>query len=248
MNIDPLTENYERFSPYTFVANNPIRYYDPDGMRFDDVNERKAQKIERKIQKKQQRNNKKIERANRKIAKKRNKISQIQNGPNNAKAQAKVGRLQKQIDNLNNKAAEINTQNDFLDLALDDIDVLRDDPNHNYIFAGATQSGVHGVLLTENGIVIQGANSALHIHEVRHVVQAKDGRGLRFGTGPRTLNMLLNDGTTIEQVRANEVEAYQVQFSFDGSYPAPGGASKLGDINEDSLLTITNSKGNRVYR
>lgn len=37
--IDPLSEKYMRISPYAYVANNPIKAYDPDGKRIYYVND-----------------------------------------------------------------------------------------------------------------------------------------------------------------------------------------------------------------
>lgn len=34
---DPLSEEYRRWSPYTYGVDNPVRYTDPDGMSVDDV-------------------------------------------------------------------------------------------------------------------------------------------------------------------------------------------------------------------
>ena len=56
---------------------------------------------------------------------------------------------------------------------------------------------------------------------------------------------MLNSATNKAGGRSNEVNAYQVEYSFDNSYPV--GASSLKDTNDNTLMDIKREDGTSVY-
>lgn len=95
-------------------------------------------------------------------------------------------------------------------------------------------------------IKIEGSNTGLHIHEIRHVGQSIEAGGVKFNKDGRLLNAAKVINGDYSKVYNNEINAYQVQYSFDGSYPMR--ASSLGDINVNSLREIKDANGNYIYR
>lgn len=131
----------------------------------------------------------------------------------------------------------------MLNQSLYDIEAIGNAAEIYRLTGPSANDGTHGVVRGSDGVInIEGSNTGLHIHEIRHVGQSIEAGGVRFNKNGR----LLNSATTLLGARLNEVNAYQTQYSFDGSYPA--GASSLKDINEKSLMQIKMEGGTKVYK
>ena len=241
------------------MGNNPIRYNDPLG---DSINnprdQRTAARIEGSINSQITSNNQSITNSQNTIATNNTQLTKLRAdvasgnlvGKDLKKTNKEIGRLESSNTRANTNIGEMQGRNAQLNQSLANITALRNDVNFNYSFGGAPGfgSGEHGVLRGGgNNVIIQGSNDGLYIHEIRHVGQSLANGGLRFSTNPNTLGRLLNVGTNPAQRTAFEVDAYQAQFSIDrSSYPAPGGARILSDINATSLRTIIGDSGSTL--
>ena len=113
---------------------------------------------------------KRAERLNKSI---NNRIESIEK--NSAKIQAQIdkgGLSEKKIAKLEGKLAENSQKTELLNQSLSDIKSIGD-ADETYKLAGPSSSdGIHGVVKGDGIIKIEGSNTGLHIHEIRHVGQA----------------------------------------------------------------------------
>ncbi|SPE77282.1 hypothetical protein FLACOL_01275 [Flavobacterium columnare] len=223
LSTDPLAEHPKQIgkSPYTFCNDNPLRYIDPTGMIWEDPKD--AERLNKSVN---------------------NKITSINN--DSAKIQAQIdkgGLSEKKLAKLQDKLTDNASKIDNLNQSLADIKSIGE-AKETYRLGGPSQNdGTHGVVKgSDDVITIEGSNTGLHLHEIRHVGQSMEAGGVRFNSN----GQLLNSAKTYEGGIQNEVNAYQIQYSFDGSYPA--GASSLKDINSTSLFNIKGESGEPVYK
>ena len=228
MSCDPLQEKNPNMCSYVYCINNPTRYIDPTGMIWEDP--KKSESLKRSI-------NNRIESINKNTSKLK---SEIETGKGRFLFWSyKLNDNQK--TNRRDKISENGQKVELLKQSLTDIETIGK-ASDTYRLTGPSKSdGTHGVIRGEDGVInIEGSNQGLHIHEIRHIGQSIAAGGLRFKEG-----QLLNSASTLEGGRNNEINAYQTQYSFDGTYPA--GAHSLKDINHETLMNIRTPEGKEVY-
>jgi RHS repeat-associated protein len=220
--VDPLAghPNQVGMSPYSAYANNPIRYVDPTGKIWEDPKD--AERLNKSV-------NNRIESINK----------------DNIRIQAQIdkgGLSEKKLAKLQDKLSENSQKIGLLNQSLTDIKAIGE-AKETYTLSGPSKSdGTHGVVKNEKGVIqIEGTNTGLHLHEIRHVGQSIEAGGVRFNSKGE----LLNSASTKAGGRNNEINAYQVGYSYDGQYPVP--ANSLKDINAKSLMEIKREDGTPVY-
>ncbi|MCL2312659.1 MAG: RHS repeat-associated core domain-containing protein, partial [Firmicutes bacterium] len=219
------TENWINYNRYAYCLHNPVKYTDPSGNEFVDFYGNKSDKEKDQL------------------------IKNIET--QRAMWKTKMEEQRKQMDlhkwdvNLTKYENAKNAYEDYgeriknLDQSIIDINFLHADTENKYAF-NKTNGGKHFVVKDPNGIVyIETSGDEFSIHEITHIRQSLKAGGLKFGTKGAEKNKLLNAGTGISPFRRsyNEVEAYQMQHSFNGSFR---GARFLNEINYNSVGNMRN--------
>ena len=219
--VDPLAEKYANNSSYTYCLDNPIRWIDRKGMKWEDPKE--AEKLKNQI-------NTKIESIKKDISNYQKKLMQ-------------EGLSTRKVEKINEQINEAESRISNLNKSKSDIDLLGQDENNTYVLT-RIDGGRHTVRQGNNEkVYIETSSDALSIHEITHVRQSLTSGGLRFGRGGE----LLNAGKSLAAIANMEIEAYRMQYSFDTTFPGNTYGKGLNGIDLQSVGNIMDDQHQIVY-
>ena len=219
--VDPLAEKYANNSSYTYCLDNPIRWIDRKGMKWEDPKE--AEKLKNQI-------NTKIESIKKDISNYQKKLMQ-------------EGLSTRKVEKINEQINEAESRISNLNKSKSDIDLLGQDENNTYVLT-RIDGGRHTVRQGNNEkVYIETSSDALSIHEITHIRQSLTSGGLRFGRGGE----LLNAGKNLAAIANMEIEAYRMQYSFDTTFPGNTYGKGLNGIDLQSVGNIMDDQHQIVY-
>ncbi len=226
-------------NPYTYCGNNPVMLVDPDGriMHKWDYNwfYNMDVKFLSLLYKKQIRLMRKMENAQ--------------------MSETKVAQIQRKFDKNNQSIFRV--QED-----MNNLNLMREDTKYTYVMTriNANSGEKLGVYLRDNNIVeVQYTSKGNAAHERAHIGQSINANYMEFDEVTKGLYNAAeilpgneNDNSDVQgyyklqQKTQNEVDAYRIQYVFDGPYRLP---SNNGFINIEEMYDMNpHSLANIIYR
>lgn len=227
--VDPLAENYDSWTPYNYVGNNPVKLIDPNGMEWVDPDE--AKKLQDAAQARIDQLEKSNERKDKRIEK--------------AKSKGKDKRVKK----LQEKKAAANISISVLGSVIEDIDYLGSIKGTKFEFVSVNGDGAHGLTKLSNGnIGIEYSSTDIKLHETKHAAQYMRNPSVHSWNNGRLAYPSKNYGHYYGGIY--ETQAYRVQYAYNSSnMPSNqlGSPSSVKDITPNWVFNI-NESGAPYYR